>query len=136
MSTPLCIVVINTTRGTHAAYAPFPLPGPLHLAHAVRRARFGPLSFSTGSASWAQSVRQGRATPFGYRIDLPLHVKHHPTHTRVQRTQRLLHAFVLLRMGVAANLTRQVRLLAVVVLPQLQVLPRSRLYQIFGTLRS
>ncbi|CAB3775324.1 hypothetical protein LMG29542_08706 [Paraburkholderia humisilvae] len=70
---------------------------------------------------------------FGYRVDLTLHVTHHPTHTRAQRTQCLLHASVLLRMGEAANLTRQVWCLAVVVLPQFQAVARCCLHQMFAT---
>ena len=38
---------------------------------------------------------QDRAAAFGDSIDLPFDVTHYPTHTRAQRAQYLLHAFVL-----------------------------------------
>ena len=64
-------------------------------------------------------------------IELPFDVTHHTAHARAQGTQCLLHPPVLLGMRVAANLARQTRRLAVVVLPQFQAVPGNRLHQMF-----
>jgi hypothetical protein len=67
------------------------------------------------------------------QADAPRHASPAQRASATCSTRDLLHALVLLRMGAVANLTRPVRCLAVVVLPQLQSVPCRSLHQMFAT---